>query len=137
MIVYVLKKEFLSIIILNIFLLTIVPPYALTMHIGDIKKAVLAGESLLVDLSAIKLPGFTNNQRISCTNQFGTSLSEIDGFDYPENPDATGLTLYLQVPVEHTKLSHAGLYTCTAFLETPPLLDNILDTVNANITVKG
>ena len=107
------------------------------MHIGDIKKVVLAGESLLVDLSAIKLPGFTNNQDISCTNQFGTSLSELDGFDYPENSVASGLTLHLQVPAEHVKLSHAGLYICTAFLETPPLLDNISDTDNTTIIVKS
>ena len=104
------------------------------MHIGDFEKVVLAGESLLVDLSAIKLRGFTNNQLISCTNQFGTSLSELDGF---KNPVTTGLTLHLQVSVEHIKLSYAGLHICTAFLETPPFLDNISDTNNATITVKS
>ena len=107
------------------------------MHIGDIKKVVLAGESLIVDLSAIKLPGFTNNQVISCTNQFGSSLSEIDGFDYPENPVESGLTRRFKVPVKHVKLSHAGLYICTAFLETPSLLDNISDTNITTITVKS
>ena len=98
---------------------------------------VLAGEALMVQISASKMYGFTYEQSIFCTNQNGILLSELEGFDYPEPPTNIGSILNLLVSVNPVLLSHAGLYICTAFLETPSMLDNISDTANTSIRVKS
>ena len=90
----------------------------------------------MLDITAIKMSGFTYEQSIFCTNQNGILLSELEGFDYPEPPTNIGSILNLQILVNPVLLSHAGLYICTAFLETP-LLDNISDTANTSIKVKS
>ena len=106
------------------------------MYIGS-TETVLTGEALMLQISASKMSGFTYEQSIFCTNQNGKPLSELEGFDYPEPPTNIGSTLNLPVSVNPVLLSHAGLYICTAFLETPSLLDNISDTANTTIRVKS
>ena len=106
------------------------------MHIVS-TETVLAGETLMLQISASKMSGFTYEQSIFCTNQNGILLSELEGFDYPEPPTNIGSILNLQILVNPVLLSHAGLYICTAFLETPSLLDNISDTANTSIKVKS
>ena len=91
----------------------------------------------MLDITAIKMSGFTYEQLIFCTNQNEILLSELEGFDYPEPPTNIGSILNLQINVNPVLLSHAGLYICTAFLETPPMLDNISDTTNTSIKVKS
>ena len=118
------------------FILIIVPAFPLTMHIAVLPE-VAAGEPLTIDLSAIKFSGFTYDQTISCTDVNGVPIEDLEDFLYPADPSSVGTTLHFQVPIESTKLSHAGLYLCTAFLETPPQLDNISDSANFSITVKG
>ena len=106
------------------------------MHIVS-TETVLAGEALMLDITAIKMSGFTYEQSIFCTNQNGILVSELEGFDYPEPPTNIGSILNLQILVNPVLLSHAGLYICTAFLETPSLLDNISETANTSIKVKS
>ena len=106
------------------------------MHIVN-TETVFAGEALMLDITAIKMSGFTYEQSIFCTNQNGILLSELEGFDYPEPPTNIGSILNLQILVNPVLLSHAGLYICTAFLETPSLLDNISETTNTSIKVKS
>ena len=106
------------------------------MHIVS-TETVLAGEALMLDITAIKMSGFTYEQSIFCTNQDGIPLSELEGFGFPEPPTNIGSILSLQIDVNPVLLSHAGLYICTAFLETPPMLDNISDTANTSIKVKS
>ena len=113
-----------------------VPPHALTMYIVS-TETVFAGEDLMLQISASKMSGFTYEQSIFCTNENGIPLSELEGFDYPEPPTNIDLILHLQVSANPVLLSHAGLYICTAFLETPSLLDNISDTTNTTIRVKS
>ena len=105
----------------------------------DIKntETVFAGEALILDITAEKTFGFTYEQSVYCTNQNEILLSELEGFDYPRPPTNTGLQLNLKIHVSPVTLSHAGLYICTAFLETPSLLDNISDTANTTIRVKS
>ena len=105
------------------------------MHVVVSEETVQPGETLLLDLSAIKASGFTFDQSLACTNENGVPISQIEGFTYPENPVVTGLTLHHQVPVS-VRLSHAGVYICTAFLETPSMLENISDNANFTITIK-
>ena len=100
-------------------------------------ETVLADEALMLQISASKMSGFTYEQSIFCTNQNGILLSELEGFDYPEPPTNIDLTLNLPVSVNSVLLSYAGLYICTAFLETPSMLDNISDTANTSIKVKS
>ena len=106
------------------------------MHVGEM-DVVQAGEPLTIDLSAIKVSGFTYDHSISCTNANGVPIEDIKGITYPETAAISGLTLHLQVTIGNVNLSHAGLYVCTAFLETPPQLDNISDSANATIKVKS
>ena len=106
------------------------------MHIVS-TDIVLAGEALMLDITGIKMSGFTYEQLIFCTNQNGIPLSELEGFDYAESPTNIGSILNLQIDVNPVLLSHAGLYICTAFLETPSMLDNISDTANTSIRVKS
>ena len=122
--------------LLLIGVLFAVPPHALTMHILNPDIAI-TGDSLTLSLSAVKTSGFSNDPIISCMNQNKTSLSELEDFDYPDNPSAVGLTLNIQVPITHIKLSHAGVYFCTAILVMPNLLDNISDSANTTIIVKS
>ena len=113
-----------------------VPPHALKMLIVS-TETVLAGEAVMLQISAIKMSGFTYEQLIFCTNQNEIPLSELEGFDFPEPPTNIGSILNLPVSVNPVLLSHACLYICTAFLETPSLLDNISDTANTSIRVKS
>ncbi len=106
------------------------------MHV-TIPNMVEAGESITIGLSAIKTHGFSYDQSISCTDDNGVTISDLEGFTYPEAPMISGLTLHFEVPVGIVNLSHAGLYFCTSFLETPPQLDNISDSANFTIKVKG
>ena len=123
--------------VLLIGFLFAVSQHALTMHILNPGIAI-AGDSLTLSLSAVKTSGFSNDPIISCINQNKTSLSELEDFDYPDNPSAVGLTLNIQVPITHIKLSNAGVYFCTAILIVMPnLLDNISDSANTTIIVKS
>ena len=106
------------------------------MHIALV-PVIEAGAPLTIDLIAIKNSGFTYDQTISCTDDKGVPINDLEGFIYPNNPKTTGLTLHYEVPIETVTLSHAGLYLCTAFLETPSQLDNISDNSSFAIRIIG
>ncbi len=106
------------------------------MHIALV-PVIEAGAPLTIDLIAIKNSGFTYDQTISCTDDKGVPINDLEGFLYPKHPSAIGTTLHIPVPIMTIKLSHAGLYLCTTFLETPHQVDNLSDSANFSITVKG
>ena len=98
-------------------------------------NTIVAGDYFTIDLISIKSAGFTYSQSISCTNTYGVPLADIEGVIYPDDVAIAGLTLHHQVTIVSVKLSFAGVYNCTSFLETPPLMDNITDTANFTITI--
>lgn len=118
-------------------MLLTVPDHALVMTVIQSGSMWSEGELVTVDVIAVKMSGFTNDQIITCTNQHRVHLSEIEGVIYPDDVQVAGLTLHVHVQIPSIKLSHAGIYYCDALLMTPPHLDNISHSENFTIKVKG